>query len=110
MKTASLFSSACKAGAIEANATGEILTILADYGRDIGLAYQLADDLVDLDKGEMIDSVVVPLLTKLGNETIEENSFRLMAIKRKLSKNSSKIICSWALGWSVLLGRVVSRH
>ncbi len=91
MKTASLFSSACKAGAIEADATGDILTILADYGREIGLAYQLADDLVDLEKGEMIDSVVVPLLTRLENKTINNNSFKLNIIKRKLAKNSSKI-------------------
>lgn len=91
MKTASLFSSACKSGAIEADATGEILTILADYGREIGLAYQLADDLVDLEKGEMIDSVVVPLLTRLENKTINNTSFKLNIIKRKLAKNSSKI-------------------
>jgi len=91
MKTASLFSSACKAGAIEADATGDILTILADYGREIGLAYQLADDLVDLEKGEMIDSVVVPLLTRLENKTINNDSFKLNVIKRKLAKNSSKI-------------------
>ncbi len=91
MKTASLFSSACKAGAIEADATGEILTILAEYGREIGLAYQLADDLVDLEKGEMIDSVVVPLLTRLENKTINNTSFKLNIIKRKLAKNSSKI-------------------
>ena len=91
MKTASLFSSACKAGAIEADATGDILTILADYGREIGLAYQLADDLVDLEKGEMIDSVVVPLLTRLENKTIKNDSFKLNVIKRKLAKNSSKI-------------------
>lgn len=91
MKTASLFSSACKAGAIEADATGEILTTLADYGREIGLAYQLADDLVDLEKGEMIDSVVVPLLTRLENKTINNDSFKLNIIKRKLAKNSTKI-------------------
>ncbi len=91
MKTASLFSSACKAGAIEADATGEILTTLADYGREIGLAYQLADDLVDLEKGEMIDSVVVPLLTRLENKTIDNDSFKLNIIKRKLAKNSTKI-------------------
>ena len=91
MKTASLFSSACMAGAIEADASGEILTILADYGREIGLAYQLADDLVDLDKGEMIDSVVVPLLTRLENKTIDNDSLKMKAIKIKLAKNSSKI-------------------
>jgi len=91
MKTASLFSSACKAGAIEADASGEILTILADYGREIGLAYQLADDLVDLEKGEMIDSVVVPLLTRLENKTIDNDSLKMKAVKTKLAKNSTKI-------------------
>jgi geranylgeranyl pyrophosphate synthase len=91
MKTASLFSSACKAGAVEAEASGEILDILADYGREIGLAYQLADDLVDLEKGEMINSVVVPLLTKLENKTVDNGSLKMRAIKKKLAENQSKI-------------------
>ena len=91
MKTASLFSSACKAGAIEAEATGEILDILANYGREIGLAYQLADDLVDLENGEMIDSVIIPLLTRLENKTIDGNSLRVKTIQKKLAKNSDKI-------------------
>jgi len=91
MKTASLFSSACKAGAIEADASGPILTILADYGREIGLAYQLADDFVDLEKGELIDTVVVPLLTRLENKTFDNNSLKMKYIRKKLAKNSSKI-------------------
>lgn len=91
MKTASLFSSACKAGAIEADATGEILDILADYGREIGLAYQLADDLVDLEKGEMIDSVVIPLLTRLESKSLNNGLFKVKSIKRKLAQNQIKI-------------------
>jgi geranylgeranyl pyrophosphate synthase len=91
MKTASLFSSACKAGAIEADASGEILDILADLGREIGLAYQLADDLVDLENGEMIDSVIIPLLTRLENKTVSCDSLRVRAIQRKLLKNSEEI-------------------
>ncbi len=91
MKTASLFSSACKAGAIEAEATGEILDVLADYGREIGLAYQLADDLVDLENGEMIDSVIIPLLTRLENKTVSCNSLRIKVIQKKLSKHSEEI-------------------
>lgn len=91
MKTASLFSSACKFGAIEAEATGEILDVLADYGREIGLAYQLADDLVDLENGEMIDSVIIPLLTRLENKKVSNNSLRIKAIQRKLSKHSEEI-------------------
>ncbi|HEC89561.1 MAG TPA: hypothetical protein ENI44_03145, partial [Thermoplasmatales archaeon] len=35
MKTASLFCAACKAGAMEADARGEILNILGEYGREI---------------------------------------------------------------------------
>ena len=91
MKTASLFSSACKAGAIEAEASGEILDILASYGREIGLAYQLADDLVDLENGEMIDSVIIPLLTRLENKTVDNNSLKVKSIRKKIAKNSSKI-------------------
>jgi len=90
MKTASLFSSACKAGALEANMSGDILKVFADYGREIGLAYQLADDLVDLANGEMIDSVVVPLLNKLENKTTV-HSLTKRTIRKKFAKHSSKI-------------------
>jgi len=90
MKTASLFSSACKAGAIEADMSGDILKAFADYGREIGLAYQLADDLVDLANGEMIDSVVIPLLNKLENKiTVRPLTVRM--VKKKFDKHSSKI-------------------
>ena len=91
LKTASLFSSACKAGALEANMTGDILKVFADYGREIGLAYQLADDLVDLAKGEMIDSVIIPLLNRLENKPIRKTSLKRWGIKRKFTKNQEKI-------------------
>lgn len=91
LKTASLFSSACKAGGIEAKADGPILDILADFGREIGLAYQLADDLVDLENGEMIDSVIIPLLTRLEDKKVDCNSIRVKTIRRKLAKNADEI-------------------
>lgn len=91
LKTASLFSSACKAGALEANMTGDILKIFADYGREIGLAYQLADDLVDLAKGEMIDSVIIPLINRLENKPMKKTSLKRWGIKRKFIKNQEKI-------------------
>jgi len=91
MKTASLFSSACKAGAIEADMAGDILKVFADYGREIGLAYQLADDMVDLANGEMIDSVIIPLLNKLENKTITTNSLTKRHIGKIIVKHSSTI-------------------
>jgi len=91
MKTASLYSSACKAGAIEANANGQILLTLGEYGREIGLAYQLADDLVDLEHGEIIDSVIIPLLNRLDKDVVENHSLKINSLRKKLDKNSSKI-------------------
>jgi len=90
LKTAALFSSACKAGAMEANMSGDILNVFAEYGREIGLAYQLADDLVDLVNGEMIDSVIIPLLNKLEHRIITR-SLTSRAIRKKVDKHSSKI-------------------
>jgi len=48
MKTGSLLRFACEAGAIVANAPGEDCARLAEFGTAIGLAYQLADDLLDI--------------------------------------------------------------
>jgi len=90
LKTAALFSSACKAGALEANMTGDILKVFSDYGREIGLAYQLADDLVDLAHGEMIDSVIIPLLNHIENKP-KIGLFKKREIKKIFAKNEEKI-------------------
>jgi len=91
LKTAALFSSACKAGALGADMTSDIIKVFADYGREIGLAYQLADDLVDLAKGEMIDSVVIPLLNRLDNKAIKFPALKKRELKKKFAKNKDKI-------------------
>lgn len=90
LKTAVLFSSACQAGALEADMKGDILKVFRDYGREIGLAYQLADDLVDLVNGEMIDSVIIPLLNKLENKS-SNGIFKKRELKKKFAKNKEKI-------------------
>ena len=46
-KTAALFQGACSAGAIIANASNEKVKALATYGENLGLAFQMADDLLD---------------------------------------------------------------
>ena len=67
-RLSALFSSACKAGAIEADMSGDILKVFAEYGREIGLAHQLAIDLVDLEKGEIKNKQVKILLDALKNK------------------------------------------
>jgi len=87
-KTASLFESACMSGALEAKASWDIAKTLGQYGREIGMAYQLADDLVDLENGERIDSVIGPLLKMIEGNNGKITNFLL---KRKLVKNTDKI-------------------
>ena len=91
LKTAALFSSSCKAGVLEANMSGDILKVFNDYGREIGLAYQLADDLVDLVKGEIIDSVILPLLDQIEEKRIKLKFLRKMELKKFFEKNKDKI-------------------
>jgi geranylgeranyl pyrophosphate synthase len=91
LKTATLFSAACKAAAYWAKASEEIANLLAEYGREVGFAYQLADDLVDLEKGEMIDSVVIPLLTRLEKRTAKNGNLKHRSIRKKIEKKSPEI-------------------
>ncbi|MEA2055173.1 MAG: polyprenyl synthetase family protein [Candidatus Thermoplasmatota archaeon] len=72
MKTASLFAAACRAGAIEAQASQEVISLMAEYGKNVGLAYQLADDLVDIAEGKIEDGIIMPLITAYGKNLNEK--------------------------------------
>jgi len=47
-KTACLFAASCRIGAHVAVAPFELVQVLGDFGRHLGLAFQIADDLLDL--------------------------------------------------------------
>jgi octaprenyl-diphosphate synthase len=47
-KTAELTACCCRLGALYAGADGEIVERLAEFGRCLGVAFQIADDLLDL--------------------------------------------------------------
>ncbi len=49
MKTGALIAFACEAGAILAKASGDQRTALRGYAHDLGLAFQIADDLLDVE-------------------------------------------------------------
>src|SRR5256714_3475784 len=46
-KTAYLFSACCEIGALLSGAGGETQNLLSDYGMNLGIAFQLVDDLLD---------------------------------------------------------------
>jgi farnesyl diphosphate synthase len=49
MKTGALIAFSCEAGAILAKAAGEVRIALRGYAHDLGLAFQIADDLLDVE-------------------------------------------------------------
>lgn len=84
-KTAELTSCCCRLGALFAGAEEETVERLADYGRCLGLAFQIADDLLDLvgeeDKagkslGTDLDQqkLTLPLIRLLSSIPAEESA------------------------------------
>jgi len=91
LKTAALFASACRLGAMEAYIEGNIPDKLTEFGREIGRAYQLTDDLIDLEKGEIIPSVVLPLLEKIEKNTANPNSITKQILREKITEHWKEI-------------------
>lgn len=58
LKTAKLFEAAAKTGAISAGAYGKKVKAMAGYGMNLGMAFQLADDLTDKDGPGVSDTTV----------------------------------------------------
>lgn len=56
-KTASLFEASAKVGAILGGAEEREITALSEYGRFLGIAYQIQDDLSDLDKDSLLKNL-----------------------------------------------------
>jgi octaprenyl-diphosphate synthase len=78
-KTAYLFSACCEVGAILGGADDDEQKALADYGMNLGIAFQLTDDLLDftstddmLGKGAGVDllggKVTLPLIYLMTND------------------------------------------
>jgi farnesyl diphosphate synthase len=59
MKTAALFTFCCESGAIMGKASATARQALLAYGQELGLAYQIADDLLDVegDAAEIVKQV-----------------------------------------------------
>lgn len=73
MKTGALIRYACEAGAIIANATQEDRERLAEFGSAIGLAFQLADDVLDVTSD-------TAALGKTAGKDIASNKATLVAL------------------------------
>jgi octaprenyl-diphosphate synthase len=99
-KTASLFSASCQIGGILGNAQDEEENILADFGTNLGMTFQIIDDLLDytgdenkLGKPVLSDlregRITLPLIYTLRNDG-KKNRDRIMDLlnKKVLDKSS----------------------
>src|SRR2546428_8149353 len=85
-KTACLFSVCMRMGAILGGATGEQEANLAQYGRDLGMAFQLVDDVLDLTASEDVLGKPVASDLREGKVTMAviHALDRCTALERKL--------------------------
>lgn len=83
MKTGELFAVACEAGAILGKAPGMMRKLLRAYAHDMGLAFQITDDLLDVEgtrthvgKGVRKDKIAgkATLVAELGVERSREHA------------------------------------
>jgi len=49
LKTAELMAAACKIGVMSVGADGQIISALESFGRNLGIAFQIVDDVLDLE-------------------------------------------------------------
>ena len=93
-KTASLFEAAVLAGAVSADAPEEWTAALAGYARNLGIAFQIKDDILDYAGGEAVgkplgidlkeQKITLPLLCALDSVP-EDTAAEIRALVRRIS-------------------------
>lgn len=106
-KTASLFSSCMKMGAISNGASDEEVKILSGFGEKLGLCFQIKDDIFDYFTNEKLGKptgsdlaegkVSLPLIHAIKSGNDKENSdMRALLAKERLSKDEISTLIEYA--------------
>jgi len=96
-KTATAFEVAARIGAIITNGTEDQIEALTGYGKNIGIAYQIRDDLLDWKNEDKLFNMLIKksldprdVFDKM-EEMLKEYSEKARAFLRKLPDNDAKI-------------------
>lgn len=87
-KTASLFEASCKLGGICTNENEEKVSLLGSYGHNLGMAFQIQDDILDIFGNEKNFG------KKIGKDVLERkggNIVILLALEELGSKNQKEL-------------------
>jgi len=96
-KTATAFEVAARTGAIIANGTEDQIEALTEYGKNIGIAYQIRDDLFDWKNEDKLFNLLIKkssdprdVFNKM-EELLKEYSEKARVSLRKIPNNDAKI-------------------
>lgn len=91
-KTAALIQSALVSGALVGEANSDEIEHMRNFGLNLGLAYQIRDDILDMDKDKGIEKITyLTFFNKKKAETaIEEYSEKAMEELNKLSNRDTR--------------------
>ena len=96
-KTATAFEVAARTGAIIGNGTEEQIEALTEYGRNIGIAYQIRDDLLDWKNEDKLFNLLIKkssdprdVFNKM-EDLLKEYSGKARVGLRKIPDNKAKI-------------------
>jgi len=100
MKTATLIAACTKAGALSVKASEERLAAMADFGENLGIAFQIRDDLFDYEQNGLIGKptgndikekkLTLPLIYSLQNTDSKERK-KILRLIRRHHKNEKKV-------------------
>lgn len=99
-KTAALIATACELGAARSGASPEACTKLAGYGRSLGIAFQIQDDVLDLTGEEEVvgktlgkdlekGKLTLPLIHHLASVTGKERGKSLLLLEEACEGHAS---------------------
>lgn len=97
-KTSPAFEVALQFGAIHANAEDEVLSIISEYSKALGIAYQINDDLDDFKQGR-IASGFNTIQPSLVSTLLNQNHPEKMREWLERTKNGEKSITDELLEW-----------
>lgn len=91
LKTGKLIAVACKSGAILAGADEEKIALAENYGYDLGLAFQIIDDILDIEGDEAL------LGKPIGSDTEQNKTTYVTLYGLQKAKETASIITNRAI-------------
>jgi octaprenyl-diphosphate synthase len=109
-KTSTAFEVAARLGAILGGGTEEQIEVLTEYGKNIGIAYQIKDDLLDWKNEDKLFNLLIKksndprVVFDKMEEMLKEYSEKAKVSLRKIQDNDAKLNLEQLIKFTMLRG------